>query len=261
MTPGQLVALRADLVANRDPVSVTSTPEPAGTAVHVSLFRVIAETIGGTALIAVSLLVSAGTWRWWRAWAIIAATLLGSAATILRLWNTRSGLLEERFKHAIQKGQPLADRILLLSFLLTWFGLLAFTAADVFRLHLMHKPGPVVSSIGAILVAAGSWLQYRALIDNAFAALVIRHQAERNQTVVDTGVYSVLRHPMYAGGIVSMVGTPLWLESYAGALMAIVPTAIVVLRTLFEEQFLRRELKRYEAYTHKVRYRLIPFLW
>jgi protein-S-isoprenylcysteine O-methyltransferase Ste14 len=225
------------------------------------MFRVIARTIGGTVLVAVLLLVPAGAWRWWRAWVIVGATLLGSVAMILRLWNTDSGLLEERCKPAVQKGQPLSDKILLLSFLLTWFGLLAFTAADVFRLHLMHKPGPVVSSAGALLVAAGSWLQYRAFVDNAFAAVVVRHQTERNQTVVDTGVYSVVRHPMYAGGVLLMIGTPLWLESYAGALIATVPTVTLVLRILFEEQFLRRELKGYEAYTHRVHNRLIPFLW
>jgi protein-S-isoprenylcysteine O-methyltransferase Ste14 len=225
------------------------------------MFRVIARTVGGTVLVAVLLFVPAGNWRWWRAWAIVAATLLGMVAMIVRLWNKHSGLLEERFRPAIQKGQPLADRILLLCFLLTWFGLLAFTAVDVFHLHLMHQPGPVVSSAGAILVAAGSWLQYRAFLDNAFAAVVVRHQAERNQTVVDTGVYSAVRHPMYAGGILLMVGTPLWLESYAGALMATVPTVTLVLRVLFEEQFLRRELKGYDAYAHRVHNRLIPYLW
>jgi protein-S-isoprenylcysteine O-methyltransferase Ste14 len=180
---------------------------------------------------------------------------------VVSLWNTRSGLLEERFKPAIQKGQPLPDRILLLSFLAFWFGLIAFTSADVFQLHLMNKPGPLVSSFGLFLVALGSWIQYRAFRDNAFAALVVRHQAERNQTVSDTGVYSVVRHPMYGGGVILMVGTPLWLESYAGALLAAVPAATLVLRILLEERFLKRELTGYDAYTQKVRYRLIPFVW
>ena len=59
-----------------------------------------------------------------------------------------------------------------------------------------------------------------------------------------------------------MLGLPLWLESYAAALLAIVPVAtILVLRILFEERFLRRELKGYNAYTERVRYRLIPFVW
>ncbi|MGA2475893.1 MAG: isoprenylcysteine carboxylmethyltransferase family protein [Terriglobia bacterium] len=83
----------------------------------------------------------------------------------------------------------------------------------------------------------------------------------RRQTVIDTGVYSIVRHPMYAGDVLLMVGIPLWLESYPAALLASVPIATVALRILFEERFLRRELKGYEPYTGRVRYRLIPFLW
>jgi protein-S-isoprenylcysteine O-methyltransferase Ste14 len=66
---------------------------------------------------------------------------------------------------------------------------------------------------------------------------------------------------MYAGSVLAWVGIPLWLESYPAALLASVPIATVALRTVFEERFLRRELKGYEAYRERVRYRLIPFLW
>jgi protein-S-isoprenylcysteine O-methyltransferase Ste14 len=100
-----------------------------------------------------------------------------------------------------------------------------------------------------------------AVRDNTFAALVVRHQQERHQVVVDRGVYAVVRHPMYAGGIPLMVGMPLWLGSVAGALLAVVPIATLVLRVLVEERLLRRELEGYDAYTRKVRWRLIPFIW
>jgi protein-S-isoprenylcysteine O-methyltransferase Ste14 len=66
---------------------------------------------------------------------------------------------------------------------------------------------------------------------------------------------------MYAGAVLLMVGMPLWLESYPAAMLASVPVATLVLRILVEEQFLRRELAGYDAYTKRVRYRLIPFLW
>lgn len=243
-------------------MSVATNSEPTRAATKgPSAFKAASNIIVSTAWIAALLFLPAGTWRWWRAWVIVAATFFGVLGMVVSLWNTRSGLLEERFKPAIQKGQPLPDRILLLSFLAFWFGLIAFTSADVFQLHLMNKPGPLVSSFGLFLVALGSWIQYRAFRDNAFAALVVRHQAERNQTVSDTGVYSVVRHPMYGGGVILMVGTPLWLESYAGALLAAVPAATLVLRILLEERFLKRELTGYDAYTQKVRYRLIPFVW
>jgi protein-S-isoprenylcysteine O-methyltransferase Ste14 len=90
---------------------------------------------------------------------------------------------------------------------------------------------------------------------------VVRHQDERHQTVVDTGVYGTVRHPMYAGTVPLLVGMSLWLESYAAALLATVPIALLAVRTLVEERFLKRELKGYDAYAERVRYRLIPFLW
>jgi protein-S-isoprenylcysteine O-methyltransferase Ste14 len=79
--------------------------------------------------------------------------------------------------------------------------------------------------------------------------------------VVDSGVYGVVRHPLYAGTLPLMVGMPLWLESYAAALLAVVPIGTLVVRILIEERFLRRELKGYDAYMKKVRYRLIPYVW
>jgi protein-S-isoprenylcysteine O-methyltransferase Ste14 len=125
----------------------------------------------------------------------------------------------------------------------------------------MGKPGTVVSSLGLALVVAGWWLAYLGLRENAFAAPVVKYQEERQQAVIDTGVYSIVRHPMYAGGALLAVGIPLWLESYPAALLTSVPIATVALRIVFEERFLKRELKGYDAYTQRVRYRLIPFLW
>jgi protein-S-isoprenylcysteine O-methyltransferase Ste14 len=90
---------------------------------------------------------------------------------------------------------------------------------------------------------------------------VVRHQAERQQVVIDTGLYKIVRHPMYAGGVLLMIGMPLWLESNAASLFAVVPVGTLILRIQVEERFLKRELEGYNDYTSKVRYRLIPFLW
>lgn len=79
--------------------------------------------------------------------------------------------------------------------------------------------------------------------------------------MIDTGVYRVVRHPMYAGAVVQFVGMPLWLESYAAAMLASVPISALVPRIVIEERFLNRELTGYDAYKQRVRYRLIPFLW
>ena len=165
------------------------------------------------------------------------------------------------YAHGGFGGQPLADKIVLMLFLASFYGLIVFIPMDVFRLHLMGSPGLLVSSLGLFLFLAGWGIVFLALRENTFAAPVVRLQEERKQRVVDTGVYGVVRHPMYAGGILFIVGIPLWLESYAGVLLALVPIGTLVLRIRLEEQFLRRELKGYDAYTKRVRYRLVPFLW
>jgi Phospholipid methyltransferase len=95
----------------------------------------------------------------------------------------------------------------------------------------------------------------------AFAAGVVKYQKERHQRVIDSGVYSKVRHPMYAGAIPFLIGSCLWLGSYAATLMALLPIAGFALRIQIEEHFLCRELAGYQDYTKRIRYRLIPHLW
>jgi protein-S-isoprenylcysteine O-methyltransferase Ste14 len=117
----------------------------------------------------------------------------------------------------------------------------------------------VISSLGLVLACLGYGLMLKAMRDNEFGSPVIKH--EREQRVVQSGSYAVVRHPMYAGFIPYLAGSALWLESYAGVLLALLPSGLIVARIFLEESFLRRELPGYEAYMQKVRYRLIPYVW
>ena len=224
-------------------------------------FKLILGVICNPAIFAILLFLPAGTLHWWRAWLLIAVFLVGAVWGVLSLLHSHKGLLEERLKSPLQKGQPLGDKIVVLLLLGTFFGGVAFIPLDVFHLHLLSKPGPLVSSLGLIILNAGWWIAYLALRENAFAAPVVKHQTERNQTVVETGVYSKVRHPMYAGAALVMIGVPLWLESYAATLLSLIPISTLLVRILIEEQFLRRELNGYEAYMARVPYRLIPRAW
>jgi protein-S-isoprenylcysteine O-methyltransferase Ste14 len=225
------------------------------------ILKSIASIIFNVAIFAVLLFLPAATLDWWRAWLFIGVVFIGMVGGVVSLSRDHEDALKERLKPPIQKGQPLADKIIVVLFLAAFYGLVIFIPLDVFRFHLMGKPGTLVSSLGLALAIAGGWTAYLALRENAFAALAVKHQEERQHTVIDTGVYSIVRHPLYAGDALMMVGIPLWLESYPAALLASVPLATVAVRILFEERFLRRELKGYQAYTEKVRYRLIPLLW
>jgi Putative protein-S-isoprenylcysteine methyltransferase len=227
----------------------------------MSIFKLTLGIVFNVAIFGFSLFLPAGTLDWWRAWMFLGVDFVGAVASTVILYRIKKGVLEERFKLPIQKGQPLSDKVVVVLLIASFVGLIVFIPLDVFRFHLMAKPGPLVSSLGLVLFVAGWWMMTLALKENAFAALVVKYQEERHQRVIDSGVYGVVRHPMYAAAIPLMVGMPLWLESYAAAMLSIVPIGTLVLRIYIEEQFLKRELAGYDAYTERVRYRLIPFLW
>lgn len=227
----------------------------------MSLFKLISGVLADVAIFGLLLFLPAGTLDWWRAWALLGMVFVAATASIAALQRSDAGLLEERFKLPVQKGQPLADRILVLLFNASFLGLIAFIPLDVFRFQLLARPGYAVSSAGLLLFAGGWLLMTRAMLDNPFAVSVVRLQEERAHTVIDSGVYAVVRHPMYAGAIPLLVGMPLWLESYAAAVLALLPVSMLVIRILVEEAFLVRELRGYQDYAKRVRYRLIPFVW
>jgi protein-S-isoprenylcysteine O-methyltransferase Ste14 len=223
--------------------------------------RLIVATLWNAGVFGLALFGAAGTIHWWRGWVLLGMIVLATVATMLGVFRTRPDLLKERMKGIVQKGQPMGDRVIVLAFLVTYAGSIAFIPLDVFYFHIFAKPPIWVSMPGIVLFAVGWLIISLSFRDNAFAVPVVRHQTERQHTVVDWGVYSVVRHPLYAGLVLLEIGMPFWLESYAAAIAILVPIALLIVRIFFEEQFLRRELAGYEAYTKRVKYRLIPFLW
>lgn len=223
--------------------------------------KLIAFVVVNTGIFGVLLFVPAATTSWPRGWIFVTVVFVATSAMAVKVLARNEGLLDERLKSPLQKGQPLADKIILLLCLATWGGLILFIPLDVFRFHLMPAPGLLVSVFGLMLVIAGYWVMYGAFSANAFAASVIRHQEEREQVVIASGVYKRVRHPLYAGGSLAWAGMSLWLGSYAAAALVSIPIAMIAVRILYEEHFLRRELEGYDAYSAQVRYRLIPFVW
>jgi len=220
--------------------------------------RQIAGVILNVAIFAALLFGPAQTFAWPRAWVLLGVIAIAGAVAVGVI---PEDLLRERYKPPIQKGQPLADKIVVIALLVSFLGTVAFIPLDVFRFHLLPPPSLTVSVIGLVTFAAGWWLMVAAMVANRFAALVVRHQEERHQQVVDRGPYRVVRHPMYSAVMPLTIGLGLWLGSYAGAIASIVPTGVLVIRLLLEERFLRRELAGYEAYATRTPYRLIPLVW
>jgi protein-S-isoprenylcysteine O-methyltransferase Ste14 len=227
----------------------------------MSIPKVIAGVAFNIAFYGFLFFVPAGTLHSWRAWVFLAVTVAVMTVAVFSIFPDNADLFSQRAKGIIQKGQPLWDRVLVVVLVVLYVGQIVFIPLDVFRFHLLPKPGGLVSLLGLALYIAGWWIMTLAMKANPFAVPVVRLQQDRHQRVIDTGIYALVRHPMYAGFIPMVVGPALWMESYGAALLAIIPIAVLALRSVFEERFLRRELKGYEAYTEKVRYRLMPFVW
>lgn len=224
-------------------------------------FREFTGLIGYTALFAVLLFPAAGTLDWPRAWVLLAVLFVSRLLGLVRTARLNRDLLNERAKGPLQQGQPLADKVLLPIFMASYAALLPICAVDCFRLRLLPAPPWGVSLAGLVLFACGWELIFRVLACNAYATLVVRHQAERRQQLIDTGPYATVRHPMYAAMIPIMTGMCLWLGSWLGVLLAAVPVAVLALRIRIEEALLCRALPEYADYARRVRYRLIPFVW
>jgi protein-S-isoprenylcysteine O-methyltransferase Ste14 len=224
--------------------------------------RVVARLVADTALVAILLFGAAGTVAWQQAWVLLGAMFLVRIVGALAVYRINPELLRERARLPLHAQQPWTDRALLLGVLATGFlGLPVVAGLDVFRWHALPSPAPVVADLGLALFVLGWSIKSLALWANAFAVTVVRMQRERAHAVADSGPYSMVRHPFYAADPLILVGLSLWLGSYSAAVVAVIPVSLMVMRLRLEERFLRRELPGYQAYTERVRYRLIPGLW
>lgn len=226
------------------------------------MLRILTRVVADAAVVATVLFVAAGTVAWQRAWVLVVVLLVVRISSAIVVYRVNPVLLRERATVLIHDHQPWTDRLLLLTFMATAFvGLPAVAARDALHWHLLPSPPPALASVGLGLFALGWTIIASALRANPFAVTVVRFQNERQHTVVDTGIYSVVRHPMYAGNPLVNIGLGLWLESYSAVLCAVIPLVLLMVRIGLEEQLLRRELPGYGEYTARVPYRLLPGLW
>ena len=213
------------------------------------------------AIFAALLFIPAGTWHWPRAWQFLGAYGLVMAVSIIMLAKLAPESLAARLQRPSDKSQPMADRIvttLLILSMLAWF---AFVSMDVFHMQLLPKPHLIVSVFGAVFFFTGYGICMVSIYQNAFAAPIVKDQSERGQVLVDTGLYGLIRHPLYLGMLPYLAGLALWLESFAGVFTVLVVLFFLVLRIFVEEKTLQRTLPGYTEYMAKVRCRLIPFVW
>ena len=205
------------------------------------------------------LFAAAGTLRWPGAWALLATSALLGPAAGLWLARINPGLLEERLRPIVQKGQPAADKAFMAAFALA---VLAWIVVMGLERRLRPADVPIaLQALGLVLYFASTGFILWVFRENPFAAPVVKVQVERNHRVVSSGPYAYVRHPMYGAMILFCVGVPLVADSSWGLLMVPVFVALLALRARIEERALIDGLPGYADYVARVRYRLVPGLW
>ncbi len=219
--------------------------------------RATVQSVIALLVFGVLLFAPAGTLRYWQAWVFLAAFTILSLFSAVYLFRKNPAVVERRMHAGPQAETRAVQKVAAAGISLLFAGLLVFSALD-------HRFGwspvpPVVWLIGQALVVIGLGTAILTVGQNNYAAANIT--VEESQTVISTGLYGIVRHPMYMGASIMFAGIPLALDSWWG-LAVLVPVVIVfAVRIVDEEKLLNQELTGYSDYTRKVRYRLVPYLW
>jgi protein-S-isoprenylcysteine O-methyltransferase Ste14 len=203
------------------------------------------------------LFLPAGTFHYWQAWVFLAVFALATWIPSVYLMRTNPAALERRMRAGPLAETRTLQRIVITVMFICFPAMFVVSALD-------HRFGwsPVsatVSLVGDVLVAIGLGVDMLVVIQNGYAAVNVT--VEAGQHLVSTGLYGLVRHPMYTGNVILMIGVPLALGSYWGLVFVIPGLIVLVLRIRDEEELLDQELSGYREYTRQVHYRLVPYVW
>jgi protein-S-isoprenylcysteine O-methyltransferase Ste14 len=203
------------------------------------------------------LFLPAGTFHYWQAWVFLAVFAFYTWIPSIYLVRKNPAALERRMHAGPLAETRTLQQIVITVVFICFPAMLVVSALD-------HRFGwsPVpttVTVVGDILVAVGLGVAMLVVAQNGYAAANIT--VESGQTLVSTGLYGLVRHPMYSGSVIMMVGVPLALDSYWGLVFVIPALVALALRIRDEEELLQQQLGGYREYEQQVHYRLVPFVW
>ncbi|MBN1757616.1 MAG: isoprenylcysteine carboxylmethyltransferase family protein [Chitinispirillaceae bacterium] len=200
------------------------------------------------------ILVPAGTFNYWHVYVYIAVLVIPMIVVLFYFLNVDPQFLERRTRAKEKEKKQIIIQVV---FSLTFFSGFIIPGLDR-RFGWSDVPLQIVIGADGVILA-GYLIIFSVFRQNSYASRVV--EINDNQKVISTGLYAIVRHPMYVGVIVMFIPTPLALGSYWGLLpMAAIPIAIV-LRILNEEEVLSGELPGYKEYCQKTKRRLIPYIW
>ena len=203
------------------------------------------------------LFAPAWTFGYWQAWVYLFVFAASSALITAYLWEQDPKLLERRLNAGPAAEKDRIQKWIQLFASFAFIGAMILPSLD-HRFLWSAVPLPVVIA-GDVLVALGFLIVFLVFKENTFTAATI--EVVSDQTVISTGPYAIVRHPMYSGALVMLLGTPLALGSWWGLLMFVPMVFTIAWRALDEERVLLTNLRGYEEYCQMVRYRLVPHVW
>ena len=224
-------------------------------------FRVIGgaliQLVVTLAVMGVVLFWPAGTLAWPAGWWFAAAFLVCTLIAVVIIWRVNPEIFAARSR--IQPGTQWWDYFFI-ALIIGGFLLVLPVAALDFRFGWSAMPGWLMG-LGVVLFVVGYAGSIWPVAVNRHFEPGVRIQADRGQTVIDTGPYAIVRHPGYSAAVIMIVGMALMLGSYWALLPAVVAIVGTAVRTVLEERTLNAGLAGYADYTQRVKYRWVPGVW
>ena len=221
----------------------------------IKLFlKAITKYFFGVILVGILLFVPAGTFNYWNAWLFMGILFIPMfiAGIILMIKNPM--LLKSRLD--VKEKEREQKQVILYSGLMFLFG---FIIAGLNYRFSWITISNIAVLIASILFVISYILYAEVLRENTYLSRTI--EVQKNQKVVDTGLYGIVRHPMYSITLILFLTMPLILGSIVSFIIFLIYPFIISKRIKNEEEVLERELKGYKEYKKKVKYRLILFIW
>jgi len=199
-------------------------------------------------------------WDWWEAWVYAIIGILGFAISRVLAARRHPDLLAERARFLQHEDAKPWDKYL--SPLVGLGGGLIPLVAGLDALFDLSPPFSLpVKILALVIILAGYALGSYALIENRFFSGMVRIQTDRGHQVVSNGPYRWVRHPGYAGALLTYLATPFFLDSKWAFLPVVFISIVLVIRTNLEDKVLQNELEGYRDYARRVRYRLLSGVW
>jgi protein-S-isoprenylcysteine O-methyltransferase Ste14 len=218
------------------------------------LTMTIIQFCAALVMIGIVLFIAAGTMKYWNGWLFLMAVLIPMSEEIRYLVRKDPGLLKKR----MNSKERLNKQKILVSLATMFVGSAILISGIDFRFQWSYVPNWLVIS-ACVIFELGFFMNIAVVKQNRYASRIL--EVQEDQKVIDYGLYSIIRHPMYLAVNLTNLAMPLILGSYYALIPIFFCSFIIIARIKEEEKLLEKDLEGYKEYMKRVKYRLIPFIW